>query len=426
MKRNFDDAEVLLKVENLCQYFKMGKAELKAVNNVNFDIKKGEVFGLVGESGCGKTTTGRTIIKLYDATSGNVYFKGKRIVAGTRSYKDEIAAKRKEVAAKKKELEEKMKDNPSLAEKCKAEISAIESEAKEYIAVRREEIKKANDDSKNCDKKFAAEAVKEVEAEYAPKLANASGEELTKLKAEYKEKIRRAKHSKIVTQIQMIYQDPIASLDPRMTVSDIISEGLVIQGVRDKKEIEEKVYNMLELVGLVREHAGRYPHEFSGGQRQRIGIARSVIMNPDLIIADEPVSALDVSIQAQVINLLNELREQFGLTILFIAHDLSVVKYFSDRIGVMYYGNMVELATSDELFAHPLHPYTKSLLSAIPLPDPHYEKERVRITYNPIAEHDYTVDKPSMREVAPGHFVHCNDAEEAKYKALLSAQDENK
>lgn len=426
MKRNFDDAEVLLKVENLCQYFKMGKAELKAVNNVNFDIKKGEVFGLVGESGCGKTTTGRTIIKLYDATSGNVYFKGKRIVAGTRSYKDEIAAKRKEVAAKKKELEEKIKADPSLAEKCKAEIAAIESEAKEYIAVRREEIKKANDDSKNCDKKFAAEAVKEVEAEYAPKLANASGEELTKLKAEYKEKIRRAKHSKIVTQIQMIYQDPIASLDPRMTVSDIISEGLVIQGVRDKKEIEEKVYNMLELVGLVREHAGRYPHEFSGGQRQRIGIARSVIMNPDLIIADEPVSALDVSIQAQVINLLNELREQFGLTILFIAHDLSVVKYFSDRIGVMYYGNMVELATSDELFAHPLHPYTKSLLSAIPLPDPHYEKERVRITYNPIAEHDYTVDKPSMREVAPGHFVHCNDAEEAKYKALLSAQNENK
>lgn len=426
MKRNFDDAEVLLKVENLCQYFKMGKAELKAVNNVNFDIKKGEVFGLVGESGCGKTTTGRTIIKLYDATSGDVYFKGKRIVAGTRSYKDEIAAKRKEVAAKKKELEEKIKADPSLAEKCKAEIAAIESEAKEYIAVRREEIKKANDDSKNCDKKFAAEAVKEVEAEYAPKLANASGEELTKLKAEYKEKIRRAKHSKIVTQIQMIYQDPIASLDPRMTVSDIISEGLVIQGVRDKKEIEEKVYNMLELVGLVREHAGRYPHEFSGGQRQRIGIARSVIMNPDLIIADEPVSALDVSIQAQVINLLNELREQFGLTILFIAHDLSVVKYFSDRIGVMYYGNMVELATSDELFAHPLHPYTKSLLSAIPLPDPHYEKERVRITYNPIAEHDYTVDKPSMREVAPGHFVHCNDAEEAKYKALLSAQNENK
>ena len=188
-----------------------------------------------------------------------------------------------------------------------------------------------------------------------------------------------------------------------------------------KKYIEEKVYEILELVGLVREHAGRYPHEFSGGQRQRIGIARSVIMNPEMIIADEPISALDVSIQAQVINLLNELRERLGLTILFIAHDLSVVKYFSDRIGVMYFGKMVELASSDELFAHPLHPYTRSLLSAIPLPDPHYEKKRTRITYNPLAEHDYSVDTPSLREIAPGHFVYCNDAEEKRYKKELNA-----
>ena len=176
---------------------------------------------------------------------------------------------------------------------------------------------------------------------------------------------------------------------------------------------------MLELVGLVPEHATRYPHEFSGGQRQRIGVARSVIMNPELIIADEPVSALDVSVQAQVINLLNELREKFGLTILFIAHDLSVVKYCADRIGVMYFGKMVEMASSDELFAHPLHPYTRSLLSAIPLPDPVYEKKRQRITYNPLAEHDYSVDKPSFREVAPGHFVQCNDAEFAKYQQEL-------
>ena len=152
------------------------------------------------------------------------------------------------------------------------------------------------------------------------------------------------------------------------------------------------------------------------GQRQRIGVARSVIMNPELIIADEPVSALDVSIQAQVINLLNELREKFGLTILFIAHDLSVVKYFSDRIGVMYFGKMVEMASSDELFAHPLHPYTRSLLSAIPLPDPIYEKSRQRITYNPLAEHDYSVDKPSFREIVPGHFVQCNDEEFARYQ----------
>ena len=217
----------------------------------------------------------------------------------------------------------------------------------------------------------------------------------------------------------MIFQDPIASLDPRMTVKEIISEGLVIQGERNQKVIDQKVYDMLELVGLVPEHASRYPHEFSGGQRQRIGVARSIVMNPDLIIADEPVSALDVSVQAQVINLLNDLRHKMGLTILFIAHDLSVVKYFSDRIGVMYFGKMVEMASSDELFLNPLHPYTRSLLSAIPLPDPIYEKNRKRIVYNPLAEHDYSVDKPSFREIKPGHFVMCNNAEFERYKAEL-------
>ena len=196
-----------------------------------------------------------------------------------------------------------------------------------------------------------------------------------------------------------------------------------INGIKDKKYIEEKVYEMLELVGLVREHAGRYPHEFSGGQRQRIGIARSVIMNPEMIIADEPVSALDVSVQAQVINLLNELKESLGLTILFIAHDLSVVKYFSDRIGVMYFGKLVELASSEELFENPLHPYTKSLLPAIPLPDPVSEKKRQRIIYNALESHDYTVSKPSMREVAPGHFVYCNDEEEQKYKEQLNSEN---
>ena len=183
------------------------------------------------------------------------------------------------------------------------------------------------------------------------------------------------------------------------------------------------VFKGLEMVGLVREHAGRYPHEFSGGQRQRIGVARAVVMNPEMIIADEPVSALDVSIQAQVINLLNDLRRQLGLTILFIAHDLSVVKYFSDRIGVMYYGKMVELATSDELFAHPLHPYTRSLLSAIPLPDPVYEKQRKRIRYDPLVEHDYSVDKPTMREIQPGHFVQCNDAEFERYREQLGLNE---
>ena len=429
MQRNFDDAEVLLKVENLCQYFKMGKKKLKAVNNVSFDIKKGEVFGLVGESGCGKTTTGRTIIKLYDATSGNVYFKGERIVAGTLSYVETIRAKKGELRDRKKDLNSKIKNVTAgdLSEEEKqnkiaelnSEFNTFRKQSEELIVKQREEISKAKYDDKNCNKKFSDEAVKKVKEKYERLLENANAEEKEQLQKEYKTELEHAKKSKIVTQIQMIYQDPIASLDPRMTVRDIIAEGLVIQGSHNKKEIDEKVYKMLELVGLVREHAGRYPHEFSGGQRQRIGIARSVIMNPELIIADEPVSALDVSIQAQVINLLNDLRETLGLTILFIAHDLSVVKYFSDRIGVMYFGNMVELASSDELFAHPLHPYTKSLLSAIPLPDPHYEKERVRVTYNPIAEHDYSVDKPTMREIYPGHFVYCNDEEELKYKSQL-------
>ena len=192
----------------------------------------------------------------------------------------------------------------------------------------------------------------------------------------------------------MIFQDPIASLDPRMTVREIIAEGLVIRGERNQKVIDEKVYEMLELVGLVREHASRYPHEFSGGQRQRIGVARSIIMNPDMIIADEPVSALDVSIQAQVINLLNDLRHRFGLTILFIAHDLSVVRFISDRIGVIHKGRIVELAESEELFRHPLHPYTQALLSAVPNPNPYLERSKKLVVYNPDL-HDYSVDKPT-------------------------------
>ena len=397
-----NNSEILLKVENLCQYFKMGKGELKAVDNVSFDIKKGEVFGLVGESGCGKTTTGRSIIKLYNITSGNVIFKGVRIAAGKRSYQEAIKNARKEYA-------EKIKADPEKAAELKQELGEI-------VAEQRRQIKAADYDQKNCDKEYSKNLQVAVKEKYENLLSRASVEEKPALIAEYKNELRKAKKTKLVTQIQMIFQDPIASLDPRMTVREIIAEGLVIQGERDKKIIDVKVYEMLELVGLVREHASRYPHEFSGGQRQRIGIARAVIMNPDLIIADEPVSALDVSVQAQVINLLNELRQRLGLTILFIAHDLSVVKYFSDRIGVMYFGKMVELASSDELFAHPMHPYTRSLLSAIPLPDPIYEKNRQRIAYNPLAAHDYTVDQPTMREIIPGHFVHCNDAEEKRYK----------
>ena len=396
-----NNQEVLLKVENLCQYF----GPTKAVDNVSFDIKKGEVFGLVGESGCGKTTTGRSIIKLYNITGGSVYFKGIRIAAGTKSYKDAIAKA-------KADFKEQSAAHPEQTAELKAKMNAT-------IAEQRQLMKAAAFDQKNCDKEYSKQLQAQVKEKYDALLAKADESQKAALTKEYKDEMRKAKNTKLVTQIQMIFQDPIASLDPRMTVKEIISEGLVIQGERNQEVLDQKVFEMLETVGLVREHATRYPHEFSGGQRQRIGVARSVIMNPELIIADEPVSALDVSVQAQVINLLNELREQMGLTILFVAHDLSVVKYFSDRIGVMYYGKMVELADSDELFRNPMHPYTKSLLSAIPLPDPIYEKTRQRIVYNPLAEHDYSVDKPSFREIAPGHFVMCNDAEFAKYQQEL-------
>ena len=396
--------ETLLRVEHLCQYF--GRADFKAVDDVSFDIKKGEVFGLVGESGCGKTTTGRAIIKLYDITSGNVYFKGIRIGAGVRSYQNAIKKARAEYKQK-------------IEQASGAEKDKLQSELNAFIAAQKEEIKKAKYDQNNCDKEYQQKRTEELKARYAEKLDAASGAEKAALQKEYKNELSKAKKTKLVTQIQMIFQDPIASLDPRMTVREIIAEGLKIQGEKDDRVIDEKVFNMLEMVGLVREHASRYPHEFSGGQRQRIGVARSIIMEPDLIIADEPVSALDVSVQAQVINLLNDLRERLGLTILFIAHDLSVVKYFSDRIGVMYFGKMVELAPSDELFLNPLHPYTRALLSAIPLPDPLYEKNRKRIVYNPLAEHDYTTDQPTMREIKPGHFVHCNEAEFQKYLEVL-------
>ncbi|MBE6616699.1 MAG: ATP-binding cassette domain-containing protein [Ruminococcaceae bacterium] len=413
--------EVLLKVDHLCQYFRLGRKDLKAVDDVSFEIRKGETFGLVGESGCGKTTTGRSIIKLYNITSGNVYFKGQRIGAGTRAYKDAITNARADAAKKIKLLRaEKDADDARKAE-IKEEIKKINEELAETVAKNQALLRDAKSDSKLVDKQYVESLVKSLDEEYAKKFSAAEGDDelLKKLKKEYTNRIRVAKKSKLITQIQMIFQDPIASLDPRMTVRDIIAEGLVINGITDKEYINEKVYEILEMVGLVREHADRYPHEFSGGQRQRIGIARAVIMQPEMIIADEPISALDVSIQAQVINLLNDLRERLGLTIMFIAHDLSVVKYFSDRIGVMYFGKMVELADSDELFKNPLHPYTKSLLSAIPLPDPVYEKQRTRIHYNPIAEHDYSVDTPSFREITPGHFVYCNDAEEKKYKEAV-------
>ncbi len=414
---NENKQEVLLRVEHLSQHF----GKVKAVDDVSFDIMKGEVFGLVGESGCGKTTTGRSIIKIYDITSGSIYFKGQRICAGTGSYKEAIRQARRDTAAAIRQLKSQSAGKPEQKKENDARIADLKKELQDTIAENRKKIADAKYDHKYSDREYAKRLVEETHERYKPLLeaAKNSPEELGKLRKKYADDLRIAKKTKLITKIQMIFQDPIASLDPRMTIREIISEGLIVNGVKDRQYLDQKVYELLELVGLVREHAGRYPHEFSGGQRQRIGIARSVIMSPDLLIADEPISALDVSIQAQVINLLNELRASLDLTILFIAHDLSVVKYFSDRIGVMYFGKMVELASSDELFAHPLHPYTRSLLSAIPLPDPHSEKKRTRITYNALAEHDYSVDKPTLREILPGHFVYCNNAEELQYKKEL-------
>jgi len=314
------ESEYLLEVKNLCQYFTTGagsnKLTVKAVDDVSFGVRPAETFGLVGESGCGKTTTGRSIIRLYDPTSGEITFDG----------------------------------------------------------------------------------------------VNISGRKTNKLR------------KYLAENIAMIFQDPIESLNPKMTIQEIIGEGLKIRGVRDKHEIHSRVVELLNKVGLTDEHATRYPHEFSGGQRQRIGIARAMIIKPKMIIADEPVSALDVSIQAQVINLLNDLKQEMGLTILFIAHNLSVVKYFSDRIGVMYYGRMMEVAKGSDLYAKPLHPYTRALLSAIPEPNPITEKTRQRFDYVPERDHDYAFEQPSMMEVEPDHFVFCSPSEFEEYHKIIAAQ----
>ena len=304
------EREILLEVKNLKQYFKINRhTTVKAVDDISFNIYKGETFGLVGESGSGKSTTGRSIIRLYQPTSGEVIFNGKNI-------------------------------------------------------------------------------------------AN---------------KLSKAEKAEIAQKIQMIFQDPMACLNPRMRVIDIIAEGLDIHKLyKNKADREEKVFKILESVGLSKDHAGRYPHEFSGGQRQRIGIARALITNPEFIIADEPISALDVSIQAQVVNLMNVLKKEFGLTYLFIAHDLSMVKYISDRIGVMHLGRLVELGSADDIYHSAVHPYTRSLLSAIPLPDPQYERNRKRMQYDK-SEVDYYAGE--WTEVAPGHFVLGTASELKKWRS---------
>lgn len=350
----------VVSIKNLKKHFTSGvgkqKLVVKAVDDVSFDIYSGEVFGLVGESGCGKTTTGRTLVKLHEPTDGTIEFMGKPIAEGIQSNIEAIQEAKKILRSK----------NDAIKK----------PEARKAIRFNRKEIRR-------------------------------------------KKRQNEKRNYELMNKMQMIFQDPIASLNPRMTVKEIIAEGLRISGEKKDAVIIERVNEVLETVGLVSEHANRYPHEFSGGQRQRIGIARALVLEPTFLIADEPISALDVSIQAQIINLLNDLRKKFGITILFVAHDLSVIKYISDRVGVMYFGNMVELAPADELFENPLHPYTKSLLSAVPLPDPNYEKYRKRVTYDPQSAHDYSKEKPIFQEIKEGHFILANSKEMEEYRKEL-------
>ncbi len=307
-----NEKKVLLSIQNLDVVFKKGKKQFKAVDNVSFDIYKGETLSLVGESGSGKTTVGRAIVRINPCTAGAIYYDGKKI----------------------------------------------------------------------------------------------SG------------KLSRKEDREVVRKIQMIFQDPSASLNERATIEYIISEGLYnFHLYKDEKERISKIEEITKEVGLLPEHLTRYPHEFSGGQRQRVGLARSIVMEPEFIIADEPISALDVSIRAQVLNLLKKFQRERGLTYLFIAHDLSIVRFISDRIVVIYKGKIMEIAESEELFNYPLHPYTKSLISAIPIPDPMIEKEKKLLVYDP-SMHDYSSEKPELTDIGNGHMVYGSPSELEKYKQI--------
>jgi len=451
--QNKSNNEVILKVNNLKQYFKSGfgrnKILVKAVDDVSFEIKKGEVFSLVGESGCGKTTTGRTIIKLYKSSGGEIYFHNTRILsdvkAAKKEFKESMKAARFDLRSKKitrerfdilrQEAKQKLKSAKKdknfeniLDEKgiqasknieSLEEYKTIDENYSERIKLSEKKIKDLLDAKK--EKSINKTELKEINLEIKKETKTLNLNKLRKKQDINNLKYRLVNKNKLLMRkMQMIFQDPIASLNPRMTVKEIIAEGLRINGYKNEEVIDRKVKEALETVGLVPEHASRYPHEFSGGQRQRIGIARSLVVEPSFIVADEPISALDVSIRAHIINLLNELREEKGITILFIAHDLSVVKYFSDRLAVMYFGKIVEIGNKDKIFNNPMHPYTLSLLDSIPLPDPLYEKRRESSSkYNPFSDHDYSKEKPSLRKLEEDHYVLCNSDEYEKYVKRL-------
>ncbi|MDP2426373.1 MAG: oligopeptide/dipeptide ABC transporter ATP-binding protein [Candidatus Izemoplasmatales bacterium] len=390
----------LLEVKNLKKYFVSGSGKhikvLKAVDGINFHIYKGETFGLVGESGCGKTTTGRTVIGLYNLTDGEVFYNGKRISIGQVQYRREH-----------KELKDELKTLKALYQK------RIKESRKAHSAISEPSIKEE-----------LTHRLQEIDLEYVTSKAEILLRVLELKQTRVREKSMKQK-------MQMIFQDPYASLNTRMTVSDIVSEGIKTHNLYDSEDAQAIVVELLAKVGLKQDHANRYPHEFSGGQRQRIGIARALAVQPELIICDEPISALDVSIQAQVINMLEDLQNEFGLTYLFIAHDLSMVRHISDRIGVMYLGKMMEVAKSEELYETPLHPYTQSLLSSIPVPDPHNNMQSKRIilkgdVLSPInpkpgcrfatrcrfAKEECHSITPILREVKKEHEVACHFVEE--------------